>query len=71
MAEAYAEYAKTRPNAPALVFDRAGEIVPGWQLTFDRTETGYWFMIRDRTDPCGFSFISNENGVIYAAEPIR
>jgi hypothetical protein len=71
MAEAYAEYAKTRSNAPALVFDRSGEIVPGWQLTFDRTERGYWFMIKDRTDPCGFAYVSNENGVIYAAEPIR
>ena len=71
MAEAYKAYAKARPNAPALVFERSGEIVPGWQLTFDRTDSGYWFMIRDRTDPCGFAYISNENGVIYTAEPIR
>jgi hypothetical protein len=71
MGEAYAEYARTRPNAPALVFDRSGEVIKGWKLTFDRTETGYWFMIKDTTDPCGFAFISNENGVIYTAEPIR
>jgi hypothetical protein len=71
MAEAHAEYAKQRANATALVFDRSGEIIPGWQLTFDRTERGYWFMIKDRTDPCGFAYVSNENGVIYAAEPIR
>ncbi len=71
MGEAYAEFVKTRPNAPALVFERSGEILPGWQLTFDLTETGYWFMIRDTTDPCGFAYISNENGVIYTAEPIR
>jgi hypothetical protein len=71
MAEAYAELTKTRPNAPALVFERSGEILPGWQLTFERTEIGYWFMIKDTTDPCGFAYISNENGVIYTAQPIR
>ena len=34
-------------------------------------EAGYWFMIRDMTDTCGFAYISNQNGVIFTAEPIR
>jgi hypothetical protein len=71
MGERYAEQLKTRPAANRLVFDRSGEIIPGWQLTFDLTESGYWFMIKDTTDPCGFAFVSNQNGVIYTAEPIR
>lgn len=71
MADAYAELLKKRPSASPLVFDRMADIVPGWKLTFDKTETGYWFMIKDMTDPCGFAYISNENGVIFTAEPIR
>jgi hypothetical protein len=71
MSELYAEQVKLRHSAAPLVFDRSGEIVPGFRLTFDLTDRGYWFMIKDATDPCGFAYISNENGVIYAAEPIR
>jgi hypothetical protein len=47
------------------------EIVPGFELTFDRTEKGYWFMIADKTDPCGFRYISNQQGIIFVGQPIR
>ena len=47
------------------------EIVPGFELTLDRSEKGYWFMITDKTDPCGYRFISNERGLIFAAVPLR
>jgi hypothetical protein len=47
------------------------EILPGWKLTLDVTENGYWFMIRDTTDLCGFAFVSNQDGLIFTAEPIR
>ena len=47
------------------------EILPGWALTLDVTEDGYWFMIKDKTDPCGFTLISNKAGLIYTAEPLR
>jgi hypothetical protein len=47
------------------------EIIPGWQLTLDVTTDGYWFMIKDKTDPCGFAYISNTNGLIYSAEHLR
>jgi hypothetical protein len=32
---------------------------------------GYWFAIRDTTDPCSFTYISNHSGLIYTAEPLR
>ena len=48
-----------------------GEILPGWKLTLDVSENGYWFMIKDTTDTCGFAYISNHMGVIYTSEPIR
>ena len=47
------------------------DILPDWQLTLDVTAQGYWFMIRDKTDPCGFAYVSNQVGVIFTAEPIR
>jgi len=47
------------------------EILPGWKLTLDVTQSGYWFMIKDTTDPCGFAYISNHVGVIFHAEVIR
>jgi hypothetical protein len=47
------------------------EIVPGFKLTLDLTQKGYWFEIVDKTDPCGFRFISNQSGLIFTAQPIR
>lgn len=47
------------------------DVLPNWQLTVDVTTQGYWFMIKDKTDPCGFAFVSNQAGVILEAEPIR
>jgi hypothetical protein len=47
------------------------DILPNWKLTLDVTRTGYWFMIKDTSDPCGFAYISNQAGVIFQGEPIR
>lgn len=47
------------------------DILPGWKLTLDVTQSGYWFMIKDTTDPCGFAYISSQAGVIFQGEPIR
>lgn len=60
-----------RPSARSYNFHPDAEIIAGWQLTLARTDSGYWFMIKDKTDPCGFAYVSNEAGVIYRAEPIR
>lgn len=46
------------------------EVVPGFQLTLDVTAKGYWFEIRDTMDPCGFRFISNQDGLIFTAQPL-
>jgi hypothetical protein len=47
------------------------DILPNLQLTVDLTARGYGFTIKDKTDPCGFAFVSNQAGVILQAEPIR
>ena len=47
------------------------DVSPGWELILNVTDNGYWFMIKDKIDPCGFAFISNTTGLIYKSEPIR
>jgi hypothetical protein len=54
-----------------ISFSPDADLLPGWKLTIDVTASGYWFSIKDTTDPCGFAFISNHSGVIYMAEPLR
>ncbi len=54
-----------------ISFSPDDEFLPGWKLTLDLSAGGYWFSIRDTTDPCGFAYISNHLGVIYTAEPLR
>lgn len=60
-----------RSSGPALDLTPGNEILPGWQLTLSTTDRGYWFMIKDTTDPCQFALISNQEGIIYTAQPIR
>jgi hypothetical protein len=47
------------------------DVVPGFQLTLDVTAKGYWFEIKDAMDPCGFRYISNQDGLIFTAQPLR
>ncbi|MDO8679917.1 MAG: hypothetical protein Q7R30_15455 [Acidobacteriota bacterium] len=67
---------KTMPTSTSelarrILLSPDSDILPGWKLTLDVSENGYWFMIKDTTDACGFAYISNHNGVIYTSEPIR
>lgn len=54
-----------------MSFDPNHEILPGWKLTLDVTADGYWFMVKDLKDPCGFAFVSNKAGLIYTAQHLR
>jgi len=63
--------ASTNELARRILLSPDRDILPGWKLTLDVTENGYWFMIKDTTDTCGFGYISNHVGVIYTSEPIR
>jgi hypothetical protein len=49
----------------------SAEITPGFKLTLDAFDRGYWFEIVDAKDPCGFRYVSNQSGLILAAQPIR
>lgn len=67
----YVQQRSGDPFVTSLNFTPAEEVMPGWELKLDVTAEGYWFMLRDKTDPCGFAFVSNQSGLIYRAEPIR
>ena len=64
---------RANPNefSTRISFSPDGELLPGWKLTLDVSTDGYWFSIKDTTDPCGFAYISNHSGLIYTAEPLR
>jgi hypothetical protein len=47
------------------------EVVPGFTLTLDAFDRGYWFEIVDTKDACGFRYVSNQNGLILVAQPTR
>lgn len=59
------------PVVQQMSLDPQADIVPGWRLTLDVTSAGYWFSVKDTTDPCGFTYISNHSGLIYTAQPLR
>ena len=70
---AYATREQLAGYVDAARYDLApkAQIVPGFTLTLDTTPKGYWFAVTDTTDPCKFTFISNQNGLIFTAQPIR
>lgn len=61
----------TNETVRRISLSAGADVLPDWQLTLDVTPRGYWFMIRDKIDPCGFAYVSNQVGVIFRAEPIR
>ena len=67
----YLKTVATRGTLQPMNFKPGAEILPGWKLTLDTTRDGYWFLIKDTTDPCGFTWISNQDGLIYKAEHLR
>ena len=62
---------KMGPSTNGISLNPVTDIVPGWKLTLDVTSNGYWFMVKDTMDPCGFAYISNQSGLIFTAEPLR
>jgi hypothetical protein len=64
-------FADKAPSVKKLNFTPGAELLPGWQLVLDVTQDGYWFIVKDKTDPCGFAYISNQEGLIFHAEPNR
>lgn len=55
----------------SLNFTQGAEILPGWELKLDVTTGGYWFSLKDKTDPCGLTFVSNQDGLILLARPLQ
>jgi len=68
---ATAPFAKGMSPTNGISLNPDTDIVPGWKLTLDVTSSGYWFMVKDSADPCGFAYISNQSGLIFTAEPLR
>src|SRR5688500_14556918 len=54
-----------------IALDPSQDILPGWKLTLDVSQKGYWFMIKDTTDPCGYTYFTTQAGLIYTAQPLQ
>jgi hypothetical protein len=46
-------------------------VPPGFDVQVSADSTGYTFSVKDLQDGCKFAVFSDQDGVIYAANPIR
>lgn len=63
-----------RPSHAELVLQDAPEVIPGWRLELTTSADGahYQFALQDTEDKaCGFSFFSDDHGVIYQGKAIN
>lgn len=58
-------------TASGALTDAAINRAPGFTVRLDLADHGYWFEVADQQDSCGFRFVSNQQGVIFEAQPIR
>jgi hypothetical protein len=50
----------------------AAEPLPGWEVRLvPGRDSGYALSLRDRRDPCGFGYLSDETGFIAETRPVR
>ena len=47
------------------------EPLPGWEIHHVTREGAYAFSLTDTRDPCGFTYYSNDTGMIIEGHPIR
>ncbi len=48
-----------------MSFAPDSDSIPGFELRLTLSGEGYAFSLRDKSDPCRFSYFSDERGVIY------
>jgi hypothetical protein len=47
------------------------ELLPGWRVHFVVTDSEYALSLRDTRDACGFTYTTNETGVITEGYPLN
>ena len=59
--------AQKRSAIPGMKLSDGTDVVPGWALGLIASASGpsYELSLRNASDPCGFSFFSDEHGVIF------
>jgi len=71
LAQSYAADTHSGDSGIRISLRPGTEVLPKWKFSLDVTPSGFWFMIKDLADPCGFAYISNQESVIFRSEPIR
>ena len=59
------------PDVGAVASGQGDQIAPGWRLQLVTTGDTSLLSIKDSTDPCHFAYFSDDEGLIYTANPIR
>jgi hypothetical protein len=54
-----------------MTFAPDKDIVPGFEARLTTDGKSYSIIVIDITDPCNYSFFSDEKGVIYTGQPLR
>jgi hypothetical protein len=65
-------YQRTNTYEPMDAFPALN--VPGWftiQVVTNATGSAYAFSVKDTQDPCGFTVFSDQEQIIYTAQPLR
>ena len=65
--------ARQRMNAyqPLTALEMVSAAPDGFVARIAVDENAYAFSIKDSTDPCGFAFFSDHDGIIYTGEALR
>ena len=65
--------ARQRTNAyqPLTGLEKVGAAPDGFVARIAVDDNAYVFSIKDSTDPCGFAFFSDQDGIIYTGEALR
>lgn len=62
---------KSGPTGQGLSLATPTAIVEGFELRLTTDGRAYSFSLRDKADPCGFGYFSDDSGVIFQAYPIQ
>lgn len=62
---------RTKAYQSLTGLERVGAAPEGFVARIAVDENAYAFSINDSTDPCGFAFFSDQDGLIYTGEALR
>lgn len=66
-----AAFQQDRRYRPLTELPEVSSPVDGFAVRLAADDASYVFAVKDTLDPCRFAFFSDQEGLIYSAEPLR